>query len=377
MFLIVLSALAFAAEPMLISEGPEITKSGEKCLYYFYGDGCDGCAETSQYIKDLQKESPNLMVESYEVYYNKDSFYLLRDFFTKYNIPKESQGLPVVFTATTYFVGKEGILNLMSESVSSECPSLENNKVIGIVGEKSSKSVLENLTFIAITSSAFLNAFTLGPLALMLVLVLIITGLRETEKVLARGLFFIFGIYLAYLLFGFGLFSWLAYSGIAVFFAKLIALIAIIFSLATLKHFFISWEVTFKNFSKDIKSTLLRLVELVTSYAGTLISGFTLALLSFTTLNKPFLLTRYLFVEGSQRLISIPIMLYYLLIFVLPFLLIVLIIYTLREYWEKKAHERFKLHERRALLWKQHYLKVLNFILQLFVLLLGVIVLFL
>lgn len=350
---------------------------GDGCVYYFHGDGCDGCPETNQYMKLLQTQDSLLQVENYEVYYSADNFNLLKSFFTKYNVPKGSQGLPVVFTSDTYFVGQDGILSMMSESISSECPSLEKTKVIGIVGDSSSKSVLESLTFFNITGAAFSNAFTTGPLALFLVLLVIILGIKKTQRVLIRGLSFIIGIYLAYLLFGFGLFSWFAYSGIATIISKFIAILVILFSLASMKHFFISWEVTIKKLSKEAKAALNRLVELITSYSGTLILGLILGLLSFTNINKTFLLSRYLFMEGTNRLIAIPIMIYYLLIFVLPMLFVVVLIFLIREYWEMKAHKQFKEHDRKANAHKKHYLKVLNFIILLFLFFFGILVLFL
>ena len=349
----------------------------DSCIYYFYGDGCDGCSDTSQFIKNLEESNPSLNVEKYEVYYSLSNTNLLKDYIKAYQIPDESQGIPIVLTEKAYFVGKGAISNLAEPQVTnSKCPSLEDKGVIGIVGESSSKSVLESLTFISVTGFGLANAFSAGALALLLLLLLILISVRKTEEVLQRGLLFLLGVFIAYFLFGMGLFSWFGYSNASKIASKIIAMVVIIITLATIKHFFISWEVTLKKCSAGFKANAKLIIEHLTSFYGVLFTGLIFGLLSFTWLTKPLLSTRYLFMEGSHRLIALPILVYYLLLFILPMLFIVILVYLIRDYLDHKAKGKFKDHARKAGKWEEHYLKILNFVIQIVMLVLGIIVLF-
>jgi hypothetical protein len=349
----------------------------DSCIYYFYGDGCEGCPEASEFIKDLEESNQDLKVEKYEVYYSLANTNLLKEYIRAYQIPEEAQGIPIVLTEKAYFVGKEAISNLAEKQIiNSECPSLENVEVVGIVGESSSKSVLESLTFSSVTGFALANGFSAGALTLMLLLFLLLISIRKTSDVLQRGLLFVLGIFVAYFLFGTGLFSWFGYSNVSKIASKIIALVVLIITLATIKHFFISWEITLKKRSENFKASANLIIENLTSVYGTLIMGLIFGLLSFTWLTKPLLSTRYLFMEGSHRLVALPILVYYLLLFILPMLIVVITIYFIRDYFDHKSKKKFKDHEKKAELWEFHYLKILNFVIQIIMLVLSIAILF-
>ena len=351
--------------------------AADSCIYYFYGDGCEGCPEANQFIKDLEDSNIDLKVERYEVYYSLANTNLLKDYIQAYQIPEEAQGIPVVFTEKAYFVGKEAIMDLAEEQIAnSKCPTLEDTGVIGIIGESSSKSVLESLTFASVTGFALANAFSSGALVLLMLLLLILISLRKTEDVLQRGLLFLLGVFIAYFLFGVGLFSWFGYSKASLFASKVIAIMIVLITLATMKHFFISWEVTLKTCSEKFKENAKMLIENLTSFYGTLIMGLIAGLLSFTWLTKPLLSTRYLFMEGSHRLVAFPILVYYILLFLLPMVVLLTLIYLIRDYLDHKAKKKFKDHSRKSTQWEEHYLKILNFLLQIIMLVIAVIVLF-
>jgi len=349
----------------------------DSCIYYFYGDGCEGCPETNQFIKNLEESNSHLRVEKYEVYYSLANTNLLKDYIQAYQIPEDSQGIPVVFTEKAYFVGKGAISNLAEKQIAnSNCPSLEDTEVVGIVGESSSKSVLESLTFFSVTGFGLANAFSSGALTLLLLLLLILISIRKTEDVLQKGLLFLLGVFIAYFLFGIGLFSWFGYSNVSTITSKIIAMFIILITVATIKHFFINWEITLKKRSEQFKANAKMLISNLTSVSGVLIIGFVFGLLSFTWLTKPLLSTRYLFMEGSHRLIALPILVYYLLLLILPMAIVVVLIYLIRDYLSHKAKNKFKDHARNAQKWEEHYLKILNFIIQIIMLVLSIAILF-
>ena len=364
--LILFSSLAIAADT--------------DCIYYFYGDGCETCPEVSHFLEDLESKSPSLKIEKYEVYYNVENLRLMQDFFNTYSVEKDEQGLPVVFMPKSYFVGHESILSLLEARINDNkdetCPSLENGEVIGIIGQSSTKRVLDRLTFLKVSGSALASSFGPGALALLLVLLMIIVAIKDREDMLKKGLLYVLGVYVAYLLFGMGLFAWFGYSGIGTFFSKVIGFLAAIFALAMIKEFFVSWTITFKNVKKETKANFRKVKSVVLSYYGVLLLGFITSLLTLTKINKTYLLIRFSFMESSTRLIAIPILLYFLVLFVALMVVVIILAYLFKEHKHKKAKEEHPTHERRAELWHGHYLKVMNFVISVVMLIMGLVVMF-
>ena len=74
-------------------------------LYLFHGDGCPHCAEEKDFLKDLQKDNPDLKVVTYEVWYDEDNAEFLKKVQEKMNITTE--GVPVTIIGDSVFIGYE------------------------------------------------------------------------------------------------------------------------------------------------------------------------------------------------------------------------------------------------------------------------------
>ncbi len=350
------------------------------CMYYFYGFDCEECPQTDVYLKQLQVRFPEIKVGMFEVYFNEGNLNLLQDYFNAYNVPPEVQGLPVVFLPQSYFIGKEAIIDLLEGRVKSNqnpsCPLLEDVNVIGVVGEGSPKDILGKLSFLSVTGSALKTAFSLGSLALLILLLVVIVAFKDKESVLKKSFLFVTGIYVAYLIFGMGFLSWLGYSGIGVYFAKIVAILAIIFSLALIKEFFITWKITFKDVHPAFIDNLKKLIAIIFSTPGCLIFGLVFGLLSFARLNKTYLLIRYLFIANISRGIALPTLLYFILVMLLLMIFFIVVIYLVKDQLEDKAEKKSN-DEKKVEIWKEHYVKLINFVLSVIILIIGIIVLFL
>jgi hypothetical protein len=350
------------------------------CLYYFYGFDCEECPQTDTYLKQLQTRFPKIKVEMFEVYFNKGNLKLLQDYFNAYNVPAEVQSLPVVFLPKSYFIGKEAIIGLLEGRIKSNqnpsCPLLEDVNVIGVIGEGSPKDIMGKLSFLSVTGAALKTAFSLGGLALLILLLLVIVAFKDKESVLKKSFLFITGVYAAYLIFGMGFFSWLGYSGIGVYFAKIVAILAIVFSLALIKEFFITWKITFKDVHPAFIDNLKKFIAVIFSTPGCLIFGLVFGLLSFARLNKTYLLIRYLFIANISRGIALPTLLYFILVMLILMILFVVVIYLVKDQLDDKAEKKSN-DEKKVEIWKEHYVKLINFVLSVIILIVGIIVLFL
>jgi len=101
-FLIVIFSLfiLFNASPVFSQE--------EAVLYFFYGDGCPNCAKEEVFLEKIQAKYPQIKIESYEVFGNKDNAKLLSELF---EICGESGQLRVPAT----FIGDKVVIGYLNE----------------------------------------------------------------------------------------------------------------------------------------------------------------------------------------------------------------------------------------------------------------------
>ncbi len=371
------------------------------CLYYFYGEKCPDCEQINTFLLTLNQKYPNLNLQKFEVYYNLDNSKLLDTYLKNFGITEESQGLPIIFLESSYFVGKKSITTLLEERIKnhhgSACPSLEKTEAIGVVGLGSSIDVLDTLTFFNVTGSAFADLFKPGALALLLILLIILSVTRNNqknlikeeheddskkvkddyyEKLLKRGILFIAGIYLAYFIFGIGWLDWFYRSTITHGFTKIIGFSAIIFALVKIKAFFKTWKMLFKNFPQELKDKLKKIAGYFISFPGVFLTGLIISLFTFSGASQTLILIRNLFAGGIKRVVVLPLLLYYNLIFILIPLAIVILLYFAKQKLAEKADKKSQENDQKKEAWKKHYHKLLNLGINLIILILGLVVLF-
>jgi len=378
-FILFIVIIVISSAFILAAETSTSATTENDCLYYFYGDGCKGCTETSEQVRLLQSKYPLLQVKKMEVYYHPENQQLVEDFFEAYNVPKSAQGIPIVFIPGSYIVGENGIVTLLEERIldntDSICPVMAAEGTIGVVGEKSSKSILDSLTFGVVTSSAFSSFLSIGALALFLILLFILIVNPEKKEAMEKGFTFLVGALVAYILFGIGWFSWLGYSSASYYFTKAVSILAILFALIMMKGFFAGESQKHKDAAMSSTEKLRRLINSTLSYPLLLLGGLVFGLLSFMGIHKNLLYLRYLITDGLYRSAAVPLMFYYLLIFLLPMIITILIVFLLGTKLEENALKKGLPVVRHAAWWKGYHYEVFNFILSIILLVLAIIVL--
>jgi len=83
-----------------------LAKEDKIDLYFFYSDTCPHCAKEKEFLNELEKKYPELVVKKYEVISSPENQQILKDFYEKYQVPKGEKGrIPVTFTPNKYFIG--------------------------------------------------------------------------------------------------------------------------------------------------------------------------------------------------------------------------------------------------------------------------------
>lgn len=368
---------------LLLSLGSIAAESGSLngCLYYFYGIDCTHCEQTDSYIQQLKLKNPALDVHSFEVYYDKENYKLLQEYTKIHSLPESSVGVPMIITSRGYFIGDKGILtfleNHLQDNSGMHCPALEPTELVGIAGEKSPKDLRDTLTFFAVTGAAVKHSFTPGALAFIMVLLVVLISAKDLDDATRKSVLTLVGAFAAVFLFGMGYLSWFgAHVNAGGLFSKLVGLGGVIVGFVGISRFFTPWRAVARHIPTSVVRSSSRLFNTLFSQVGSLIVGFVVALFSLAGAGRVLLSIRVLITDSASRSVSVPLLIFYALIF-LAFAIIVAVVYYLT--WKalkELALKKGEFSDRDKKLWTAHMLKLFRFGLSVIALVLGLILLF-
>lgn len=191
-----------------------------------------------------------------------------------------------------------------------------------------SSTVLIQPTFWAITCAALVDS--INPCAIA-VLVILLTGLlvvRNKQVILRTGLMFVLGLFLAYYLIGLGLLGAIHLIGLAPVLHKLVAIIAIVIGLSNIKDYFCYGGMGFvteipRSWRPRVKALLS---GVVTPWAAFL-SGVLVTFFELPCTGGPYVFTLGLLGKEFSWSEVAGILGYYNLLFVLPLIIILSLVY--------------------------------------------------
>lgn len=369
LFLLIIVVLSFlplargAAEPT-------------QCLYYYYGNDCLGCADADNHLGIMQLKYPSLDVHKFEVYTDFDHVAELEKYYQAYDVPEASRGVPAVFIGQHYFIGSNPLENLLEGVLAVEaqiaCPSLNNSiGVVGVVGENAPYKVLDTLSLALVTPAAVNDAFSPSMLALLLIFVTILMALKDTDVMVRWGTVSIIGIYIAFVVRGLDLFTVLHTPLLSTIFTKIVALLAIVYGLVSIKGFFSTWKMFFGTMPEELQLDLTLLVNSLLTPAGIFLISFFSALFTLGERSTVFSILRMLTLNDSSRAAAFSLYLYHLFILVVPLIVLLVTMYLLRIEFEKKAKKKEPFDDHKVELWKNHLFKVLRLVVTVITILIG------
>jgi cytochrome c biogenesis protein CcdA len=347
-----------------------VSAQNSTCVYFFYGDGCQHCAKVEPQINKLavQSEMP-VEVHKFEIYNNRSNMVLLNQYFNALNIQDSQRGIPVVLIGNNYLIGDSPIIenlnSLIEQNKEAECPSLEITNGEGEAGDVSPMEKLGSLSLLTVIGGALVDSINPCAIAVLLILMgaLLVTG--DKRRALKAGLAFTISIYIAYFLFGLGLFSAIQISGLSYWFYKVIGILAIIIGLANLKDFFWYGGGGFvMEIPRGWRPKLKEMLGKVTSPLGAFLMGFVVCLFELPCTGGPYIVILGLLADRMTMWASIPLLLLYNLVFILPLIVLTLLIYSGFANVEK------------ATKWKDNNLRILHLIAGLIMLALGILITF-
>jgi cytochrome c biogenesis protein CcdA/glutaredoxin len=332
----------------------------EGCIVYFYGNGCAHCAKVEPVLSEAVIAHPDVEVRMYEIYANRSNLAILTNYFDAQNVSQEERGVPALFIEGRYFTGDGPIIDNIDEIFASatDCPKINASET----GQKN-ESRVGALSMATVIGAALVDSINPCAIAVLLILLGALIATGSKKRALVAGLLFTVSIYIAYLLFGLGLFSALRVSGLAFWFGKVVGILAIIIGLFNIKDFFWYGGGGFvMEIPRGWRPTLKKMLSSVTSPLGAFVMGFAVCLFELPCTGGPYIFILGLLAEKTTMIAALPILFIYNVFFVLPLLLITFGIYFGFANVEK------------ATAWKDKNLRILHLIAGIVMLGLGILV---
>lgn len=340
------------------------------CIYFFYGDGCQHCAKVESFINNLELYSQSsLDIHRFEIYNNRSNMLLLNQYFDVYNISNSERGIPAVLIGESYLIGdspiSENLIELIGQNHGAECPDFQTTNGEGKTGNTSPMEKLNSLSILTVVGAALVDSINPCAIAVLLILMSALLVAGDKKKAIKAGFAFTISIYIAYFLFGLGLFSAIQVSGLSYWFYKIIGVLAIVIGLANIKDFFCYGGGGFvMEIPRGWRPKLKEMLGKVTTPLGAFLMGFVVCLFELPCTGGPYIVILGLLADRMTMWASIPLLLLYNLVFVLPLIIITLLIYFGFANVEK------------ATKWKDNNLRILHLIAGVVMLALGILITF-
>jgi thiol-disulfide isomerase/thioredoxin len=351
--LILALLLAFSASFQLytLAQADDGTHAEDISLLFFWGDGCPHCAQEKIFLAELQERYPDLVIESYEVYYvpeNRERLQAIAD-----DMGFEVRGVPVTIVGEQYWFGYSDLIAEEIEAAvaagNANQPAEGHSTVINIpfIGRVNldQQSLLMSTVLIAFVDGV--NPCSVWVLTMLLALV-IHTGSRK--KILLIGIIFLTVTAGIYALFIAGLFTLFTFVSFMTWIQVAVALVALAFAVINIKDYFWYKEGVSFTISDEAKPGLMRKMRNLISTEKSIwgLIGATIAmaagvsLVEFTcTAGFPVLWTNILVASGVETMQFVGLLLVYMLIYQLDELAIFLtVVFTLKASRMEEKHGR-------------------------------------
>lgn len=324
------------------------------CLVYFTGIGCPHCAKVDPVVLEkLPEEYPNLVVIEYEIYQEKENAPL----FYKYNeVYGSGLSIPlVIFDQERFIAGDKPILSNIRQEIekSNPCPLIDGSAVIfeeldisQLPGKpkiwsgsglkkagQSGETIVAELTLPKILSLAAVDAVNPCALAVLTLMLLAILAFapKKRKNILLAGLAFTTSVFVMYLFYGLVIIRFFqliqALTNIRLWLYKALGIVAIVLGILNLRDFFQYKPGSFlTEMPMFMRPKMKELMFKITSPRGAFLVG------AFVTLFLlPCTIGPYVICGGILCTLdlveTIPWLLFYNFIFVLPMVAITIACY--------------------------------------------------
>ena len=296
-------------------------------IILFYNRNCQDCQKVLAFLPGVLATNPEVTVESYDIYQNRENYQLFQQYNERYNRPLSP--VPAVFIGDRELVGYDEIKdNLADAIVAARLNQTTPTPVITPVVTNTT-AVPETpppaLALSVIIMAALIDGINPCAFAVLTFLLVTIMAQQSRRKVLETGVAYIFAVFVFYFLSGVGLFSLVQVSGVSRIFSIVAATIALIAGILMIRDAF-SESRPLMAIPESRKGMIDQYVRKGTIPAA-LVLGVLVGMFELPCTGGIYLAILSLLSQSSTLAAGVPLLLLYNLVFILPLLIILGVVY--------------------------------------------------
>ena len=301
-------------------------ESGNVEILFFYNQHCTECLKTITYLENFSETHPEVRIEFFDVFNNPENQQMFEALNERYGAPFSP--VPAVFVSDRQIIGYERITNELEDAVKeaglphtiTPMVTLTPAETGSVTGERST------LTVPMIVTAALIDGINPCAFAVLIFLLLSLLSMESKRRVLLVGSAYIGAVFVFYFLSGLGLFTLVQVSGVSRWFSIIAACLALAAGVLTLRDAFSKTAGPLMAIPISTKGILDRYLKKSTIPAA-IILGVLVGMFELPCTGGIYLAILSM-LSGSMTLAAgIPLLLLYNLIFVLPLVVILGIVY--------------------------------------------------
>lgn len=324
----------------------QFSQAAVPAVEFFYGEGCPHCANVEPFMRELEEKYPDVRFLTYEVYDNESNAQLLLRRYQAFNVPSDERGVPIVFFGDSFLVGDTPILRELEDMIVSAraevVPIISENEENMTLSETESKQIstseqipimefmpVPSYSLWAITGAAIVDSINPCAIAVLLILLTaLMVGSGDRKRALLGGLAFTASIYITYFLFGIGILQLISITNFSGWISRIVGIVAILIGFANIKDYFFYGGGGFvMEIPRGWRPMLKKFLSGVTSPIGAFLSGFFVTFFELPCTGGPYFFVLGLLSQAKSMVSILPLLAYYNLVFVVPLIFIVFLVY--------------------------------------------------
>jgi cytochrome c biogenesis protein CcdA/glutaredoxin len=298
------------------------------CIYLFYGQGCPHCERAKPVIDALAAKYPQVQLKTYEIYFNTTNQAMFREFRTRYGVTED--GVPTLFIGDRALVGETAIRTQLEERIvwytnnPEVCPATFTKS--GGLPYDLSPAKLVDLTLPSIVIAAVIDSINPCAFAVLIILLAYLASLGERRRIVIVGCTYIATVFVVYFVAGLGLLTVVQQVGLTGIVFTFAAVVAIIAGLINIAEVLLKREIFTLVIPVSQKGAIDRYIKKA-SVPSAIVLGALVSMVELPCTGGIYLAILGLLGDRMTLAEGIPYLLLYNLIFVLPLILILVLMY--------------------------------------------------
>ena len=305
----------FASEPL-----------GSVVVYFFYNQHCTECQKAIVFLEGFKERHPEVIIRSFDLAANTSNQQLFQQFNQRYNVPFSP--VPSIFVGPVELVNYETIEMYLDDVVNQSVQHPEMTHPVPTTPGISSSPEQEppKLTIPLVIVAGLIDGINPCAFSVLIFLLVSLMALNDKKRMLKVGVVYIAAVFLFYFFSGLGLFAVVQISGISRIFAMIAATVAFVAGAIMIKDALSGGSGSWLVIPESRKGTITRYVK-DASIPAAFVLGILVGMFELPCTGGIYLAIISLISQEMTMMAGIPLLLLYNILFIVPLVLILGIIY--------------------------------------------------